>query len=326
MKKLIVIMIVLLTGCLSLQPSASGSLNPDWIPAHSKWVIHFDQALFSQTRLFSILDRNWRRDKDSIRSEILDELDIDITKDLKGLTVVGFDNIDKSDKVMVVLQGSFDQSRLSKRIRNKEKDVLAKVIAGVQVLCWDGDNRLFFPEKDVMVFCESKGDIAELVNLYQGKTKPVSTSSPLLRMLSEAPRNAFVKAAVTDISRLTRFAPKTMVLDSASVAFFMALESRENLSMLLKLVTESDKKAQNLQQVISGLLALVNLKMLNDDKDDDEARFFELLNGLKVTTEGNRLIMDFNYPVDKIGELVEKLEEKKTKVHEEPSADVKKTK
>lgn len=303
MKKMIVMALMLLMTVINLLPAAAGELNPNWLPAQSKWVIHFDQTLFSQTRLFSILDRNWRDDKKSVQSELLDELDIDIGKDLNGLTVVGLDRFGKGDRVMVVLQGRFDQERIVRRIKQKEKTVASKLVAGFKVLSWDADSHLFFPDRNTIVFCETEGGINGIVDLWKGRAGVMAPTSPLLKILGEAPRNAFVRAAVVDVSELSRLAPKTMVLDSASLAFFMALESRDNLSMMLKLVTESDKKAQNLQQVMTGLKALASLKSLDDDKDS--AGWLQLLNGLQINTEGNRLIMNFAYPVDRIATLID---------------------
>jgi len=319
MKKMMLIALLILFACSGFLSAAPGSFHPNWIPAQSKWLIHFDQATFSQTKLFSIIDRHWQDDEHSIQSEILDELNIDISKDLIGLTVIGLDRIAKGDKIVVILQGKFDKDYMVKRIKNKEKKAVEKVIAGLKVLCWDGDNHIFFPEKDVIVFCETDSGIEEIMNLWQGKARAISASSPLLRILDEAPHNAFVRAAVTDVSALTQFAPKTMVLDSASVAFFMALEAKDNLSMMLKLVTESEKKAQNLQQIITGLRALVSLKAF--DEDEDVSQFADLLNGLEISTEGKRLVMNFDYPVEKIGKLINGMKHKKRKVIREDEED-----
>lgn len=311
MKKVLMIALMVMIAFINLLPAASGSLNANWLPMQTKWVIHFDHSVFSQTKIFSIVDRHWKDDRNSVQSELLDELDIDLAKDLRGLTVVGLDQLEKGDNIMVILQGNFDQNRLIKRIKNKERKAVTKTVAGLNVISWGADSHLFFPENDVIVFCETKTGIDEMVKLMKGKVKAISGSSPLLKMLSEAPRNAFVRAAVVDVSALTKFAPKTMVLDSASVAFFMALEDRENLSMMLKLVTESEKKAQNLQQIISGLRALVSLKALDDD--DDDKGILDLVNGLDVSTEGSRLVMRFDYPVDKVGHLLNDIQDKKAK-------------
>ncbi len=308
MKKMVMLALMLLMVVIQILPAATGAFNPNWLPAQSKWVIHFDHTVFSQTRLFSIVDKNWRDDKKSFHSEILDEMDIDISKDLMGLTVIGMNRIDRGDNVLVILQGRFNQDQLVKRIKAKEKKVLGSVVAGLNVLSWDSDSHLFFPSKDVLVFCETKSGIDEMVKLMKGKARAISGSSPLLKMLAEAPRNAFVRAAVADVSDLTKYAPKTMVLDSASVAFFMALEAKDNLFMTLKLLTESEEKAQNLQQVISGLRALVSLKAF--DKDNDTSQFMDLLNAVAVTTEGRRLVMNFDYSVDSIGRLVDGMKDK----------------
>jgi hypothetical protein len=309
MKKLLMLTLVLLV-CINLMPGASGQFNPRWVPAQSKWVIHFDQALFSQTKLFSIVDKSWKDDKKSIQSEILDELNIDLHKDLKGLTVIGLDRQgNKGNQVMVILQGNFDQNRIAKRLKEKEKNLKSSKISGYTVLSWDKGSNLFFPSPDVMVFCEGRQGMEEMVNLQKGSIPGLSQTSPLFKILSEAPQSAFVRAAVVDVSDLTKYAPKTMVLDSASVGFFMALEARDNLSMLLKLVTESAQKAQQMQQIITGLKALASLKAF--DKDDDVSEIMELLNGIAITTEGSRLVMSFDYPVDKIGQLVHKMGDKK---------------
>ena len=127
----------------------------------------------------------------------------------------------------------------------------------MRILKWAPGGQLFFPEKNVMVFSSTPYSANLVVNLWSGKTKPILPSSPLLKMMAEAPKNAFIKVALSEISQLTKFVPKTMVLGNTSAAFFMAMEAKENLFLMLKLVTESEMKAKSLQQVIDGLRALV---------------------------------------------------------------------
>lgn len=319
MKKMMMLVLMLLLVCINLMPGATGNFNPKWVPAQSKWVIHFDHTLFSQTRLFSIFDKSWKDDKNSIQSELLDELNLDLRKDLKGLTVIGLDRMeDKGNQVMVILQGSFNQDRIIKRIREKEKHLKTTRMSGFNVLSWDKDSNLFFPAPDVMIFCEGQKAVEEMVNLQKGKVQGLSSTSSLTRILGEAPSSAFIRAAVIDVSNLTKYAPKTMVLDSSSVGFFMALEARDNLSMTLKLVTESAKKAVQMQQIITGLKALASLKAF--DKDDDVSEFIDLINGIDITTEGNRLVMSFDYPVDRIGQLISKMDQKKRTRHHNKKA------
>lgn len=303
MKKVMMIAVIALWVCMDLLSAASGSFNSNWVPADSQWVIHIDHTTFSKTKLFSILDKNWDRKEKSVKSEILDELNIDLGKDVKGLTIAGIKRIGYNDKLLLIFQGTFDERLIIKKLRHKEKKYRSMNLSKLIVHCWDGDNYLFFPAKDVFVFCETSKGIEEIVALQTGIKKGLSNSSPLAKMINEAPANAFVRAAAIDISELARHAPKTMVLGNASMAFFIAMERNDNLSVLLKLATASAEKARNLQQVITGLKALVNLKTM--DKKDDAFMLADLLSALNVSTKQNNLEVTFDYSVDKIGKLIE---------------------
>ncbi len=310
MRKMIMIAIIMLWVCMNLLSAASGSFNANWVPADSKWVIHIDHTTFSKTKLFSILDKNWHGKEKSIKSEIFDELHIDLGKDVKGLTIAGMKRIGRQDNLLVIFQGAFDERLIIKKLKQKEKKYRSLNLSKLIVHRWDGDNYLFFPAKDVFVFCETSKGIEEIVALQTGAKKGLSNSSHLAKMINEAPANAFVRAAAIDISELARHSPKTMILGNAAMAFFIAMERNDNLSVLLKLATESAEKAQNLQQIITGLKALVNLKAM--DRKDETFMPADLLGALNVNTKQNNLEMTFDYPVAKIEKLIENKKKKHT--------------
>ncbi len=162
MKKLMMIAAIVLWVCMDLLSAASGSFNANWIPADSKWVIHIDHTTFSKTKLFSILDKNWDGKEKSVRSEILDELNIDLGKDVKGLTIAGMKRIGHDDNLLLIFQGVFDERLIVKKLKQKEKKYSSMNLSKLIVHCWDNDNYLFFPAKDVFVFCETSKGIEDM--------------------------------------------------------------------------------------------------------------------------------------------------------------------
>lgn len=305
MKKAIWILIILAFICLSHLAALPGSFNPDWLPAHSKWVLHFDQARFAGTRLYSLLDLN-QAGEQGVGTEIFNfnNLNIDLSRDINSLTIAGFDKQEKGDQILVILQGKFDRNRIVGKLKEKERNLKTRQLSGVTVYSWRNDNHLFFPAPGVLVFCENGDGPENIISLFRGRKRGLSKTSALYKMLSEAPANAFVQAAAVDISELARHAPPTMVLGSSSLAFFMAMEERDRFNALLKLATESAAKASNLQQVITGLKALASMKSRGEQKDKNDFNWQDLLGALQVGTEANRLVMRFNCPVDQVAGLL----------------------
>ncbi len=303
MKKIIWILIILAFICLSHLSALPGSFNPDWLPAHSKWVLHFDQARFAGTRLYSLLDLK-KIGESGFPVEINRHLNIDLNRDVSSLTIAGFDKQEKGDQILVILQGNFDSKRIVGKLREKEKKMKTSQIAGITVYSWQNDSHLFFPAPGVLVFCENGAGPENIINLFRGRSRGLSKTSALYKMLSEAPAKAFVQAAAVDISELARHAPRTMVLDSSSLTFFMAMEERDRFNALLKLATESAAKAYNLQQVITGLKALASMKSMGEQKDKNDFNWQELLAALQVGSEENRLVLSLSYPVEKMAGLL----------------------
>jgi len=306
MKRIIWILILLVFICLCYLSALPGSLNPDWLPASSKWVLHFDQARFAGTRLYSLLDLK-KAAQIGFPVEINRYLQVDFNRDVKSLTIAVFpkpDKQEKGDQIMVILQGKFDRNRIISKLKEKENKLKTRQLSGVTVYSWRNDSHLFFPVPGVLVFCESSTGPESIVNLHRGRNRGLPKTAALYKMLSEAPANAFVLAAAIDVSELARHAPRTMVLESSSLAFFMALEEKDLLNAMLKLATESAAKAANLQQVVTGLKALAAMKSTAEKKDNNDFDWQELLGSVRVGAEENRLVLSISYPVDKMAALL----------------------
>ena len=93
-----------------------------------------------------------------------------------------------------------------------------------------------------------------------------------------------------------------MVLGNTSAAFFMAMEAKENLFLMLKLVTRIGDESQKPQQVmiLGEKVTLRPVRMSIRSPQDEVSGGLDLVNILKSSTQGNQLGITLDYPVDKL--------------------------
>jgi hypothetical protein len=303
MKKVLCLCILAL---LALGNSLAAQGN--FIPARSKWVIQFDNTLFAKTQLFTLLEKNLAIMHDRQNNMFIKEMNIDPARDMVRLTVCGIGATGQDDGVLVVYQGRYDKTTILAHLKKEQTKLVPGKVDGIETCTWPSGGLLCFPQPDILVFCDQAKAAGEIVALFKGKGQSLPATSPLFKSLHDAPAAAFLRAAVLNCSDLAKHAPKTMVLGNAGLAFFLAFEEGKELNCTAAITTESAAVAQNLQQIINGVLAMVRMK--TDAPASPETEWLKLVEGVRCAAESNSLKVSFHYPVDKLATLLQAMDKK----------------
>lgn len=287
MKKTIIIPVAILLA-LILAPAIRGtSLQKSFIPADTEWILHFDMEKYTSTQLNSIIMKEEGVTRIKKKSEkIARKYKVDLLKDVKGITIYGKGIEDK--KVVVCITGKFDRNYLLSLL--KEETSYREIPHGKHIIySWDDDDFGTFASDQLILLSEDEEAIKTSLDVISGKKKNI-TSSPLISSLNEIPPDAFLMAAVGDISSITKNRKKPVILKKMGKAVFSIKEKQEDLILKLDFDVKSPEDAVQIEQIVRGLIAMVNM---HQEEKDSKLR---LSKSIKVTTKDKNVQLELIYP------------------------------
>lgn len=304
MKKIIVIIVALLMVALVSVP-ANAATQPDQVlPGGAKWVIHFDIQQFLATKLSKLVTEGPMAKYNKFKDKIGKELNMDPLNDLKGVTVFGL-GANKEEPV-VCISGKLPKDFILGKLK-EEKDHKEIAYGKVKLHSWDNDHFGAFVGDNMAVVGENETGVKAALDAIAGKGK---SKSPLLPLLKEIPREAFLKAAAHDIAALADDKEASAILKKTGMALFGVMEKNGNLKINLKLATESPETAKNIESIVKGFVALGEMR--GKEKMPEQ---WKLIEHLKVNLKGKVVEMEFSYPSEQLLDLIGKNKHHEHKDH-----------
>ena len=275
-------------------PAFPGTIPASIVPESARWIAHLDMEKFVATELFMLLEKDG---KFQIKSRDVDRwLKMDVTKDVKGVTVFGFGPGD--DQIVFAVAGKFDKAGLIAMVE-ADKDHQKTAYGAYTLYSSGSDEYGAFINDNLIVFSEGKAVIEKVLDTAGGKAKTFA-GTPLSASLKDVPAGAFLSGVLPDLGSLGKEIGQSKVLDKASGLFFLAQEKKETLLVRLQVTAESPESAKNMADVVQGLIAMGRM----GGNEGDMARISSLLDGLQVKQDGKVLRLDFERPSKEIADLM----------------------
>jgi hypothetical protein len=287
-KSVFTLTLLFLLGVVFIIPAKPASLQTSIIPDDARWVIHFDVEKFTSTRVFELLKQDEALGLEKKTLGISTMFKFDPFKDIMGITLFGTGKGEKN--TVVCLSGNFNKDHLLVLL-DMNVDHRKIPYGKYTIHKWDRSQFGTFAGDHLVVIASNEGVLKNVLDVISGKKKN-SGASKLVPHLGEIPKDAFLKAVIDNISHLVGADDVSTILKKTGMAFFIAVERSENLTMKLKLTTDSPETAKNIQQIVTGFLALAKLKQ---NQGETDARL-KLLDDLKVRLEGNIVQMELTHP------------------------------
>jgi len=295
MKKAVFVLIILLTLFLVCELSAS-TLQKSIIPEDADWVIHFDVEKFSSTRfgdqllnnenIFGLTQKN---------VQFHDKYQIDILKDINGVTVYGFGK--DEENTIVCLRGNFDQAYLLGLLAEEDshKEIQHN---NFTIHVWDHHEFGAFVEDNLALIAQNETAIKKALDVIAGKKANITTSS-LMSYMNEIPSNVFFTALARDISELAEHDTDVFIFKKTESALFTLAEEKEDINLRLNFSVKTLEDAKNMESVIRGLVSLAKMQMEEAQRD-----ILLPLEEIGISTEGKKIQVELFYPVQELIDIV----------------------
>lgn len=294
MKKTIIILVTLLLALLLCSQARASALQKSIIPAGSGWVLHFDLEKFTATSLYDqIMNDECTQRIRKKQAQFSKMFKIDFFKDITGITIYGAG--EKKDAV-ACFTGNFDKAHLLGLLELEES--YQELPYGEFIIHnWDRCRFGVFANDHLVLLAENEEAIKTGLDVIVGKKENI-TSSALKPYLEKIPADTFLIAIVDNISSLTKKRVKPVILKKIDRALFTAKEAKQNMALELNFSTESPQDAESMEQIIKGLIAMVNMHL-----EETESELM-LLKKMKISVEENKIFIGLIYPVQELVDII----------------------
>jgi len=276
------IFLACLAGALfagGLGRALAGPLKLDYLPAETRWAVHWDVERFLQSRIGkTVLEAQLERRLDEGRRKLREKLGLDLDwRKIRSFTLYGCDyQAPERAQGVLLVDADWDlEAAFQKAIQSGKCDAVLSL-----------GNGLYSIHKDIFVAAASGkpavlGGDREKVEAARrailNRKDPLSEDSMLARMLRE-PSGGFLTFAAR------RFAE----------------EAPDRAVLTVSLRAKSPEVSRQVEQVVRGLLALATLKQ------DENPDLKELVDNAKIVRSKETVKIRIAPPLDRI---LEKLRE-----------------
>lgn len=299
--KILVTFVALLVGVGT--PASAAPLAGNQVAADAKWVAHIDLDA-AKTATLAEKVQSWWLSKELVRQKLAAVkmyTGVDLAKDLHGVTFYGSRLVQNTG--VVIVHAHFDANRLLKIVRGKP-DYSATQFDNHTLHTWtEGKDTpdkhtvtgcIFGPE--LLVVGRDSAEVKAALDVLDGKSAVLAGSaSPLA---GEVPEGAVVVAGVTGMTGAG--VPFKSPIVNQSECIWVALgEQGGEVFGQLKFVARSDEAAEQVEDVLRGLRAMILLQ----HGSDKEAR--KIIARLTVTRSQRTVNVEWHGAAEGVWRLLE---------------------
>jgi hypothetical protein len=295
MKKAVIIMVTVIIAMFFCCELLATNLQKSFIPAEASWVIHFDLETFAATQIGNhLLNEQDALGLGKKNADFKKKYQIDLLEDIDGITVFGIGM--GEENIVACLQGKLNRDFLLELLGAEESH--KEIPYGQYTIHnWDGDEYGVFASDKLALMGPNQDAIKLALDVIAGKKANIG-SSPMNDYIKEIPSNAFISAMAKDISSLAKGGSKVFIIKKTESAMFSLAEIKENFNVRLNFTVKTMEDAQNMENVLRGLISLANMQL------EEMKTGFKVPEDIVIATKGKKIFMEMNYPSKALLDIV----------------------
>jgi hypothetical protein len=287
MKKAVIITVTVVLAMFFCCELLATNLQKSIIPAEASWVMHFDLEKFAATQIGNHL----LTEQDALglghkNAQFKKQYQIDLLEDIDGVTVFGLGI--GEENIVACLQGNLNRDYLLELLgaEDSHKEIPH---GNYTIHNWDGDEYGAFAGENLALIGPNQEAIKLTLDVIAGKKANIA-STPMNEYIKEIPANAFLAAMANDISSMAGSKSKVFIIKKTESAMFSLAEVKENFNMRLNFTVKTLEDAQNMENVLRGLISLANMQL-------EEMKIgFKVPEDIVIATKGKKVYVEMNYP------------------------------
>lgn len=313
-----------LLAIVTAMPASAGGVEPGLISAKAKWVAHLDIAGLRQTGLGKLLTEKLQEDSIQARiAEFSEAFGFDPQKDLDSITLWGVGY--QPDQGIAMFTGTFDRDKLLALLDAAEghtalehgEHVIHRWTQQPEDLDDDGVRHGVIYRKDVVMIARS-GELLKSA-LDQLATEDGTLADPEApELLPKRSKGTFLFLSGTEMGRIAEGRPKAKWTRLVSSAHVEMGQDGKTVFANCRMTAKDPRNAKRLRNVLSGLVAMIQLQIAAAEENDQPVPFWApLADAVEFGGEGRAVTMSLAMEQEQLLEIVRKAKEAKARRAEE---------
>jgi hypothetical protein len=289
-------------------------LKRERLPADVDFVVHLDLEGLKRTEIWKHLAASSGEldlDLDEL-GDFQEEFGLDPLTDVRAVTLF---KVASEEDPTVVLFSSTDKVDQALAKLQKDKRYRRVTDSGIELHTFEADEddddeddaEAMFAyvhavgQERVVVLASQRASALRAARVLRGQEPSHQSAGTLLTLAPE--RGSFLYVAAAQIPHLDEFTPASHVIGLAQGIQVDLGEAGGFLRGHMGVSTKSPEDALNISNVVNGLVSLARLA------GSEAGEALELLTGLRLSTRGSELSLDFEYEVARLLELLQALDD-----------------
>lgn len=284
------------------------------IPEGAKFLLHVDVTAFRQTtlggHLFEMARKEamreiTRKGKDGDFEKVKEAIGFDPFSELQAVTIVGSSFRDPGESLQLILtlrQTTGNLEGLALTLPNHESTEYKK--HEIHSAAEDGDERMHAaihtdPSGQKRIVAARRiGDVKNMLDTLDGRRRG---SSKAVKLATRQKNFVNIELLEIPTDQLER-GPQVKAARMLQGISLKVGEKDESIAITATLRTREEKKAEQIQQLVQGLVAMLHLA---NDENEEVQRAREFLDSLKVTRDGTEVQLKLAIPEADLIDLIE---------------------
>jgi hypothetical protein len=291
-------------------PVLAGPIQKENIPADAKWLLHWDLEKYRSTEVGRYFDREILAKKlEKPRADLKQYFNIDLDwEKFTSLTACGTDfEPQNGTNALLIVKTDLTTANSTEMALIKQVDYAKSHGGPIEAITagpfgtYSINNNVFvsFQKGGRILLGKSLAQVRKAIEIIQGKSANLTTSTALNGFPAGDSDFFFIALAEGFADRIP-LPPNAKILQTTEGVRAVLREKSDKLSLSLTLKAKSADSCKQMQQVVQGMIALVNLSQ-QENKD-----LMLLAQSASVTTEDRSVSLGLDYPVK---EAIAKLSE-----------------
>ena len=297
MKKALAIALTILMVLLLSAAVRGEALKKNIVPADASWVVHVNVEQLLGSRFFTHMmgAAEWA-EVESKNAQFAKKFKINLLKDIQALTVYGKGNDEES--AVACIAGRFDKDHLLDLLgmSDEHKEI---AYGNYTMHNWDGDEYGAFVGNNLVLITKTEAGLKHALDVISGKADNI-TGSAAGDIIARTPSDSMLTAVARNISELLdrEKDEHSAILKKAQAAMLHLSEREDDMVMGAEVAASSAKDADNIEQMLKGLLAMLDLYR------DDLPSGIDIPEDIKISRAGNSVRVELSYPAEKLIKLI----------------------
>ncbi|MHC5113603.1 MAG: hypothetical protein ACYTGP_04150 [Planctomycetota bacterium] len=290
-------------------PAFAGPLQKDWVAADALWVAHVDvEAITASTLGRFVLENADGLNIDMTHvDEIRNELGFDLRRDLLSVTAYGgATDVEDEAVIIAVTTGAVDDA-LRRLEEVGELDLQDADVDEYPVhVIVDHDERHYLHLRDgkggrrIAVMSGDRYELLSALKVMDGRSPHMAKGNSSI--FNSGPREgSMLFATIAEIDALNDIEPARQIIGLSDTVSVDVGESDGMLYAHADVSTESEEHANNIADVLTGLVALGRLAAA---EHEEMAPMRDALRGVSVRPRGRRILVQVEQDVKGVMEMM----------------------